>query len=153
MTVNPATPAPVVIDTNVLLDIFVFQDPRTEELRHGLLSQRLDAVRSNQTTTELKEVVARRKFDLSSERQQEILDQWQACSRSMDETLIQTAPWKCKDQDDQIFLDLAYTLRPCILLSKDKQVLRFYKRALREGVQIAPDLSMPTFSIDGQSFR
>jgi putative PIN family toxin of toxin-antitoxin system len=129
--------APVVIDTNILLDIFVFQDPATAPLRQALFSGGVDAVRANFTLSEFADVLSRDKFRLTVAQRNEILTKWQAHSRALADDEIDASPWKCKDRDDQIFLDLAYTLRPCVLLSKDLQVLKFRKRAAKESVVIA----------------
>ena len=128
---------PVIIDTNILLDIFVFQDPATAPLREALFSGEFNAVRSSKTLNEFADVIAREKFKLSTQQRDEILAKWQAHSRLLPDSDIAASPWKCKDRDDQIFLDLAYTLRPSLLLSKDLQVLKFRKRAAKESVVIA----------------
>ena len=126
------------IDTNILLDIYVFQDPRAAALNAQTLSGKLLPVASEETNAEFLDVLARPKFGLSSDVQQMFLADWQHRSTLRDASQITRSPWRCKDKDDQKFLDLAYSLRPCLLVSKDKQVLRFAKRALREGVTIAP---------------
>lgn len=125
------------IDTNILLDIYVFQDPCAAALNAQTLSGKLLPVASEQTNAEFIEVLARTKFGLSSDAQQTVLADWQHRSTLRDASQIARSPWRCKDKDDQKFLDLAYSLRPCLLVSKDKQVLRFAKRALRDGVTIA----------------
>ena len=93
-------------------------------------------VASQETNAEFLDVLARSKFGLSPEIQQTVLADWQRRSTMREVSQIVRSPWRCKDKDDQKFLDLAYSLRPCLLVSKDKQVLRFAKRALREGVTI-----------------
>ncbi len=135
--VGPSLSGPVVLDTNILLDIFVFNDPATAPLREALLSGELDAVRAEITLNEFADVLSRDKFKLTAEQRDEILAKWQSHSRALQDSEICGSPWKCKDRDDQIFLDLAYTLRPCYLLSKDLQVLKFRKRAAKESVVIA----------------
>jgi len=127
-----------VIDTNILLDIYVFQDPHGAALKAHVLSGQVLPVASDETNAEFVDVLAREKFGLSSEVQASILADWRSRSTLWDANQILPAPWRCKDKDDQKFLDLAYSTRPCLLVSKDKQVLRFAKRALREGVTIVP---------------
>ena len=39
----------------------------------------------------------------------------------------------------QVFLDLAYTNKPCTLMSKDNEVLRFEKKAVINQVLITAD--------------
>lgn len=126
----------VVLDTNVLLDLYVFNDPRTEALKTDIESNALDLLTCNQAMAELADVLIRPKFKLTTERCQEILAHWQANARSVPDSEIQIAPWRCKDKADQIFLDLAWTFRPCTLISKDLQVLKFSKRAAKEHTRI-----------------
>lgn len=131
-----------VIDTNVLLDIFIFQDPATAPLREALFSGELLAVRSQRTLDEFASVIAREKFGIDTQRQQAIVSQWASMSSCLNDADIAPSRWKCKDRDDQVFLDLAFTVRPAVLLSKDLQVLKFCKRAAKEGVVIANDFSL-----------
>lgn len=127
----------VVLDTNVLLDLYVYQDPRAAALQKAIENQRLDLLTCAQAMTELTDVLSREKFRLTRERQRDILEHWQINSRSIADAEILESPWHCKDRSDQIFLDLAWTFRPATLLSKDLQVLRFAKRALKESVVIS----------------
>jgi putative PIN family toxin of toxin-antitoxin system len=126
----------VILDTNVLLDLFVFEAPAAEPLRQALFKQTFRALASAQTFAELADVIARDKFGLTSEQQHSILIRWRELSILIEDSSIQRSPWRCKDKADQVFLDLAYTFRPSMLLSKDLQVLKFQKRAARDGVII-----------------
>ncbi len=141
-------PLSVVIDTNILLDIYVFQDPQGATLKARILSGEMLPVASTETNAEFAEVIAREKFGLSRDEQQAALSDWMQTSRLQDTTQILPAPWRCKDKDDQKFLDLAYSLKPCVLISKDKQVLRFKKRAQREEVQIVASSNLCVSSSD-----
>ena len=129
----------VVFDTNVLLDIFVFHDFRVTNLKEALLNQTLDALASEQTLEELTEVIARPLFSLSQSDQERIVLEWRSLARIIKDEDIVKAPWECNDKDDQVFLDLAYTAKPCVLISKDNEVLRLASRAAKEGVVITAD--------------
>jgi predicted nucleic acid-binding protein len=133
--------ARAVLDTNVLLDLYVYHDPRTVPLKQAIAQQQLGLATCRQAMAELADVLAREKFKLSSDQQQAIVQDWSQRSRLLQDTEIAQSPWRCKDKADQIFLDMAWSLRPCLLLSKDLQVLRFAKRALKEGVQIVSALA------------
>jgi predicted nucleic acid-binding protein len=126
----------VVLDTNILLDILVFDDQRAHPLRNALTNSLVDAVATQRTIDEFIDVIGRVQFELSEQQQLEIANQWRAWARIIDDAQVLLAPWKCKDRDDQIFINLAYTLRPSTLLSKDKQVLKIAKRAVKESVVI-----------------
>ena len=129
----------VVFDTNVLLDLFVFNDFRALHLKQALLENKIDALASLKTLEEFADVISRPLFSLETAEQEKILAQWKSLSRVLDDQSLLSAPWRCKDTDDQIFLDLAYTAKPCTLISKDNEVLKFTARAAKEGVLISAD--------------
>ena len=129
----------VVFDTNVLLDLFVFNDFRALHLKQALLENKIDALTSLKTLEEFADVISRPLFSLETAEQEKILAQWKSLSRALDDQSLLSAPWRCKDTDDQIFLDLAYTAKPCTLISKDNEVLKFTARAAKEGVLISAD--------------
>ena len=115
----------VILDTNILLDILVFDDQRAHPLRSAI--------------EEFVDVISRPQFDLNADQQYEVSSQWQSWARVLDDSTLIAAPWKCKDRDDQVFINLAYSLRPAILISKDKLVLKVAKRAIKEDVIITSD--------------
>ena len=129
----------VVFDTNVLLDLFVFNDFKALHLKQALLENKIDALASPKTLEEFADVISRPLFSLETAEQEKILAQWKSLSRVLDDQSLLSAPWRCKDTDDQIFLDLAYTAKPCTLISKDNEVLKFTARAAKEGVLISAD--------------
>lgn len=130
---------PVVLDTNILLDIFVFNDERAVNLKQAVLDGNITAVASQKTLLEFSDVISRLIFKLDETTQVTILDQWQASAQQHDDANLATAPWKCQDPDDQIFLDLAYQLRPAILISKDNALLHIASRAAQEDILITSD--------------
>jgi len=129
----------VVFDTNVLLDIFVFNDFRAIHLKQALLDKQMDAIASPQTLEEFTDVISRPLFSLESSAQERILDQWRALARVIDDVDLFKAPWQCVDPDDQVFLNLAYSARPCLLMSKDNEVLKLANRAAADDVLISSD--------------
>ena len=129
----------VVFDTNVLLDIFVFHDFRAIHLKDALLNQTLDAHASEQTLEELADVISRPLFSLNQSEQKRIVLEWRSLANMIKDEDIVKAPWECNDKDDQVFLDLAYTAKPCVLISKDHEVLKLASRAAKEGVVITAD--------------
>lgn len=129
----------VILDTNILLDILVFDDQRAHPLRGALVEKKIDAVATVKTIEEFVDVIGRSQFDLNPNQQEEIQLQWESWSRILDDGDLIAAPWKCKDRDDQVFINLAYSLRPAILISKDKLVLKIAKRAIKDDVIITSD--------------
>ena len=130
---------PVVLDTNILLDIFVFNDERAINLKQAIVDGSIPAVASQKTLLELADVISRPLFKLDDVTQASILEQWQSLAEQHDDAALASAPWKCQDPDDQIFLDLAYQLRPAILISKDNALLHIASRASHEDILITSD--------------
>jgi len=130
---------PVVLDTNILLDIFVFNDERALHLKKVLFDKTRHFVASQKTIEEFADVISRPLFKLDKQTQAAILAQWQSIAEQRDDSNLAPAPWKCQDPDDQIFLDLAYQFRPTILISKDNAVLQIARRAASEDILITND--------------
>lgn len=131
----------VILDTNILLDILVFDEELAHPLREALEMKSVDAVSTPRMIAEFLDVITRPQFALSTDEQKEIATQWSLWCRLVDDESLQPAPWKCRDRDDQVFINLSYALRPATLISKDKQVLKLAKRAFKEQVVITSDHS------------
>ncbi len=132
----------VVFDTNVLLDLFVFNDFRAIHLKEALLSRQIDAIASPKTLEEFADVISRPLFSLDTDAQEHILVKWRLLARVLEDQNLLSAPWQCQDADDQVFLDLAYTAKPCTLISKDNEILKLANRAANEGIQITADYTV-----------
>ncbi len=132
----------VVFDTNVLLDLFVFNDFRAIHLKEALLSRQIDAIASPKTLEEFADVISRPLFSLDTDAQEQILVKWRLLARVLEDQTLLSAPWQCQDADDQVFLDLAYTAKPCTLISKDNEILKLANRAANEGIQITADYTV-----------
>ena len=129
----------VVFDTNVLLDLFVFNDFRALHLKQALLEGKIDALATPATLEEFADVIARPLFSLDQAQQEQIFLQWRDLARVIDDKDLLKSTWICQDSDDQVFLDLAFTAKPCTLISKDNEVLRFANKAVVEQILITAD--------------
>ena len=134
----------VVFDTNVLLDLFVFNDFRAMHLKQALIEGKIDALATPATLEEFADVIARPLFSLDQAQQKQIFLQWQGLARALDDKDLMKSPWACQDSDDQVFLDLAFTAKPCTLISKDNEVLRFANKAVLEQILITADYTAIT---------
>ncbi|SEA52719.1 putative toxin-antitoxin system toxin component, PIN family [Paraburkholderia sartisoli] len=131
----------VVLDSNVWIDILVFDDPHTRPIRAALESGALKALIDARCLAELTYVLdypqfARREIDKAA-----ALDTLaRLCQRVAPPAPAEDArplP-KCKDRDDQKFLELAHAVEADWLVSKDRAVLKLAKRIARDfGFQIA----------------
>jgi len=126
----------LVLDTNVILDLLVFKDPSTKPIRLLLDAKLVDAVRSEASMLELIDVIKRPTFRLNQEEQSIILQAWESSTRLLENSVIEPAPFTCRDPDDQVFINMAYSLRPALLLSKDLRVLELHLTAMRYGIEI-----------------
>lgn len=139
----------VVLDTNVLLDFWVFDDPVARALRDAVEGGRVIALRSGDTVDELTQVVMRATFDLATEDRFGILRQWDRLATSVER--IFPAPLACTDPHDQKFLDLAYTARADWLVTKDKALLKLARRARRDGLLIVAPAATYAELVAGQA--
>jgi putative PIN family toxin of toxin-antitoxin system len=130
---KPAHPR-AVVDTNVLLDFWLFDDPAARPLRAAVESGRVNALRSGDSVDELTHVVLRDRFALATETRFRILRDWDRLATPVERVF--PAPFACSDPDDQKFLDLAYTARADWLVTKDKALLKLARRARRDGLLI-----------------
>jgi putative PIN family toxin of toxin-antitoxin system len=119
----------IVLDTNIVLDLLIFNDPRCAALRTALAEKALHWIAQQQMRDELERVLTytdllpRMVFYETTAAQ--VLQQFDA---SVD--IVEPAPravYICKDTDDQKFIDLAVQHRAA-LVSKDKAVLCMRKR-------------------------
>ncbi len=127
---------PAVIDTNIVLDLFVFNDPATQPLKQALVSQKIQWLTTQAMRDELERVLGYPKImarlavaELDAEG---VLKRFDAEAR-----LVEVAPKAsvtCRDPDDQKFIDLA-VLHRAALLSKDRAVLCMKKRLLALSVR------------------
>jgi putative PIN family toxin of toxin-antitoxin system len=131
----------VIFDTNVLLDIFVFNDFRAIHIKAALVERQLKALATPKTIEEFADVISRPLFSLEQSTQIQILNEWRNLASIIQDEALCSAPWQCQDPDDQVFLNLAYTSKPCLLLSKDNELLKLAKKAALEDVVISADYS------------
>ncbi len=138
----PGEPArPVVVDTNVALDLLIFSDPRTAPLRTLLAQGRLDWIATQVMRDELERVLAYphivSRMDFYRVDAAQVLAAFDAQARLVD--IAPRVAYVCKDADDQKFIDLAAAHR-AILLSKDKAVICMRKRLLTLDAHVATAL-------------
>ena len=137
----------LVIDTNVVLDLFVFDDPATPPLRLALEAGRVRWLATAVMREDLRRVLhyvhLQPRLQYHGLAVDDVLARFDARAEIVD--IAPRAPYVCKDADDQKFIDLAYAHRTA-LLSKDKAVLKLRKRLMAQGVDVARewgDLPLP----------
>ena len=131
----------VVLDTNIVLDLLVFDDPERAPLAAALAAGELDWLATRAMRNELARVLD---YPLIVERlaakgrgADEVLAAFDARAKLLDR-VPGRASCICRDPDDQIFIDLAVAHR-ARLLSKDRAVLSMRKRLAALGVTVSRD--------------
>ena len=128
-----------VIDTNIVLDLWLFEDPDTQPLRVALQSGLVSHLATVSMREELERVLTYphivKRIKKSNILAQDILNRFD--EHSVPAYAAAKAPCTCKDPDDQKFIDLAVA-HQTPLLSKDAAILCMKKRLLQSGVVLNP---------------
>ena len=130
-------PQTIVLDTNIVLDMWLYVDPATPDLLEALTSQSVDWVATQAMRDELVRVLTYPHIVLRMHKSglvaEDVLAQFDRFARLV--PVAERAPYVCKDLDDQKFIDLA-CVYSCWLASKDKAVLTMRNRLARVGVSV-----------------
>ena len=129
----------LVLDTNIVLDLFVFRDERTLPLNEAIAGRKVLWLA---TTAMREELACVLDYEQIGARMQaaEVSPQQVLAAFDAHTTLLEAAPaamHKCRDGDDQKFIDLAVANR-ATLLSKDKAVLALRRKLAMLDVRVAP---------------
>ena len=127
---------PVVLDTNIVLDVFIFNDAAAQPLKKALQAGELDWLATQAMRDELERVLAYPQiaprlafYQLNAG---DVLAAFDRHARLVDAAA--KAGVTCRDADDQKFIDLAVAAK-ALLLSKDQHILSMKKRLLAQGIQ------------------
>ncbi len=130
---------PWVIDTNIVLDLWLFEDPATVPLRAALQNGLISHLATRSMRDELERVLTyphiMKRMAKSNIQAQDILNRFDE-HHLLAEPAVK-APCTCKDPDDQKFIDLAVA-HAVPLLSKDAAILCMKKRLFQSGVLLNP---------------
>jgi putative PIN family toxin of toxin-antitoxin system len=135
-TRNPATASQesgatlrVVLDTNVLLSLFVFADSRFLPLRARLESGDWLALTNERCLAEFRRVLAYPMFSLDTAGQEAALSDYAALAHNVTAKPNPARPLPlCTDPDDQKFLELARDAGADCLITSDKALLKMARR-------------------------
>ena len=130
-------PVRVVLDTNIVLDLWLYKDPAAVALIEALETKAVQWLATQVMRDELERVLAYthivKRLTFSLLTAQDILAQFDAHAQVM--PIAAKALFMCKDGDDQKFIDLAAEHKTQ-LISKDKAVLTMRNRMARLGVAV-----------------
>lgn len=120
---KPVAGLRVVFDTNTVLSALLFSHGKLSWLRGQWRTQGVTTLASKQTVQELLRVLAYPKFRLAKSEAEELLSDYLPYTEIITiKSRIFTEP-RCRDQADQIFIDLAVTGKADVLVTGDKDLL------------------------------
>lgn len=129
-------PNRLVLDTNVLLDLFVFSDPRWDALLAALQSGAVHAVTRTDCRDEWLHVLNYPHLPMNRQTRARAQARFEQLITVMTEAPSLAPPLLpvCSDRDDQKFLELARDTHAAVLVTKDKALLKLAKRTARAGM-------------------
>jgi uncharacterized protein len=135
---EPADVDRVVLDTNVCLDLFVFDDPRCERLLDALRAGEVVAITDEACRDEWMRVLRYPELRLDETMREAATARFDTTMKHLsrlpsEEADLPPIP-RCRDPDDQKFLELALRTRARWLLTRDDHLLALAKRTKRDGL-------------------
>jgi uncharacterized protein len=158
MSLTPyESPPTLVLDTNVVIDWLVFDDPFMSPLREGIAHRQIRLLTHAPAIVELQRVVTYPALKLSAEKQSAVVAAYLA------QTIVPALPQGfstaqlltpagfpcCRDADDRHFLALAFHARAQALVTRDKAVLKLRRRARKFRVNIQTVAEMIAWLLAG----
>jgi predicted nucleic acid-binding protein len=162
----------LVLDTNVVIDWLVFDDPFLAAFRQQVLGGKIVVITHEPAIVELRRVLGYKELKLDTARQASVLERYEAQTTkwmgegpAVDALLANSSPQqaeafaqlaivsapplprnfpRCRDADDNHFLELAWRAGADALVSRDNAVLKLARRAQKHGFQI---LNVPQMTL------
>jgi uncharacterized protein len=138
----------IVLDTNVVLDLFHWANTDAVPIMAALEAGLIECVVDERTLDELRRVLTYPQLKLTPEM---IAERYARYSRLVNVVAAGEAPPlpRCKDRDDQKFLELAARCEANLLVSKDKALLKLRGRTklgfrILQPKELAPLLPSPS---------
>jgi putative PIN family toxin of toxin-antitoxin system len=117
----------IVLDTNVVLDLFHWANVDVVPIMAALEAGRIECLADQRTLDELQRVLTYPQLKLTPEMIAERWARYCALVKLVADGEAPPLP-RCKDRDDQKFLELAARANADILVSKDKALLKLRGR-------------------------
>ena len=132
---TPDRPQRLVLDTNAWLDLLYFDDPRLAPLHDLAANHQVLLLTDEGTRAEWRRVLAYPQLALNDATQCALLAAYDALACPLSETdatpdVLPVLP-RCRDRDDQIFIELAAASAATVLLTRDKALLALDRRCRR----------------------
>ena len=124
----------LVLDTNVVMELLHYRDPRSTALMQAITDRNLACFTNRHCLAELLRVLAYPQFALDEAAQQRLYEQYRTFATEADEsddTPINIPLPRCRDTDDQKFMELAARSQADLLITRDKELLRLARSRAR----------------------
>lgn len=125
----------LILDTNVCLDLFVFQDSRWASLIHAIESKTVEIITNTLCRNEWVRVLSYPNLSLNEEQKHAALAWFDRTITCLDfppkNHIILPV---CSDKDDQKFLELSRDASAQILITKDKALLKLHKKTSKQNL-------------------
>jgi uncharacterized protein len=132
----------LVLDTNVVIDWLVFDDPYMAAFREAVLRRKITVLTQSHALEELRRVLAYPALKLDEARRSVIFRQYLErtvefpAGEDGETEAMPKGCRRCRDPVDAPFLSLAWRSRADALVSRDNEVLVLKRRAARFGFRI-----------------
>lgn len=120
-------PLRLVLDTNIVIDAFMFRSALSQPINDALSSGRALCFANTDTLAELERVLTYPALKLDEVRRQQVYADYCAAVQLVAPAVAPPLP-KCQDKDDQKFLELAAIASADWLISRDKLVLKLGRK-------------------------
>lgn len=130
----PVPPKRIVLDTNVCLDLFVFNDPRWSALLAAIESGAVEAITREDCRAEYRVVLHYPHLPLDETSRPVSAARFDALIKVVAPPVSGVRLPVCSDRDDQKFLELARDAQADILITKDKALLKLARRLTKAGM-------------------
>lgn len=116
-------PIKVVLDTNCVVSALLFSKENLAWLRHAWQSETIAPVVNKATTAELLRVLHYPKFKLTQDEQHSLLAEYLPYTQVVTDTTLAAGLPTIRDQNDQMFLNLAVISQAEVLVTGDLDLL------------------------------
>jgi putative PIN family toxin of toxin-antitoxin system len=123
----------LVLDTNVVLDVIVFRDPGAAPLRAAIEARKVALLTTAECLAELRRVLGYPEFKLDPKAQDRAYEWYAARVEVVETPAPEPLLPRCRDADDQKFLDLAWAIKADHIVTKDKALLELVRKVEKLG--------------------
>ena len=127
---------PVILDTNILLDLIIFKDISVEKLQVLFEKNKIYFLFSYETVNEFNRVINYEKFKFSETQKNKFIEGLNYLIGKTDVFDLNSneLPIIVRDPDDHKFIELAYHTKTQYLLTKDNDLLKIKKKLIDYGI-------------------